>query len=969
MALEHYATLSEKCSMTPLLWLQYAQDTRSMDDTLSLAKEIVQLALEEFPGCVLLNIYYLDCCCAANANDQEDNWNVWNNAMKHIKGLQSSPHTMIEFYRLAVKCFPKKAQELFIDRAHSILQGNESIVSEMQSLELQNGASSSISAETYQAVEQGRKFVSQNMSILNRFEEDVAVAMTAECLDIPPSFSFPDFILEHNNRGDDGDSLNDVKMVYDWDRIITSLGGIQGKVFMGYGMMQTAQSFMNYVFGLFQHIKYLKKQSQRKGKGNDKEEQDGTADLIKLFSDLIVPTYERAISECPTVEILWEKYTRHLTYVLHDDESTMTPAQRAEALIQLKNVSSRAVKNCPYSVKLFTMKMQVVLEEVEAGRKVLEPDDLMNIVEEAVKGEFLPDSNSHLQVYLSACRIVKRRIMDLVSKATSSMGYDESERLDDSKKKRKKGGDVELKRFTAPLEEDVEQEVQDLIEDLREMYDAADGMLRKKYSDWTEGRYILYREKARVEAYICSPLVNGADGDDVIKCFEKLVRVHQPPHPDAWREYIQYMMGKSFVKKGTGDDGDDDEDGEKMTEVPGMVIAKFRFVRNMYQRALSSMKKANSEDQTQADFEYDAAMRVLCQEFQNFETAFGSDQSSIAASKLVSKKLESVQGRDVGTNAEVHIPTMANGNEPVTASSDSKRKRDDDNGADGDAEMEMTAEEPNAKKPKSDNAVETAIEQDMERKDDKQDTATATNMATANPDSTNEKKKKKGPNIWPIKPKPDHMVKVGKMEYPAHPFTVHVSNLSSETLDMDLYDLFRSKCGAIVHAKIFREKQHDHGTIPKSKCAALIQFEERESVEEALKLSGEFGLHEKLIVVARSHQPAVGVCPPGMHRLNPKGQGKHTKHNVKRKERRDGADASSTKEADKNQAEGNGEIKGEDVKAANQVDVKAANQVDTTGATATEEKVQEKKKPSSNSILAFRPRNVAQKQRKKKIGL
>ena len=74
-----------------------------------------------------------------------------------------------------------------------------------------------------------------------------------------------------------------------------------------------------------------------------------------------------------------------------------------------------------------------------------------------------------------------------------------------------------------------------------------------------------------------------------------------------------------------------------------------------------------------------------------------------------------------------------------------------------------------------------------------------------------------------------------------------------------------------------------------AKCAGLIQFEERESVEEALKLNDEVGLHDKLIAVARSHQPAVGVVPPGMQRKNPKGQGKHTKLNLKRRERRSNA--------------------------------------------------------------------------------
>lgn len=162
-------------------------------------------------------------------------------------------------------------------------------------------------------------------------------------------------------------------------------------------------------------------------------------------------------------------------------------------------------------------------------------------------------------------------------------------------------------------------------------------------------------------------------------------------------------------------------------------------------------------------------------------------------------------------------------------------------------------------------------------------------MTTASEPSKQDEKPR-GPNIWPIKPKPEHTVKVGNMEYPAHPYTVHVSNLSSDTMEMDLYDLFRPKCGPIVHVRIFREKAHGreqaHDHIPNSKGAGLIQFEERESVEKALELSGEVGLHEKLIVVTRSNQPAVSIVPPGMHRVNPKGHGKNSARNLKRKERR-----------------------------------------------------------------------------------
>ena len=107
--------------MTPLLWIQYAQDSRLIDA--ELAKEIIQLGLEEFPGCVFLWLYYLDCT---------KDWAVWEQAMQNIKGLQGS--FMIEIYRLAIKCFPSKAEELFIERATMLSVGNETIVDEIETV-------------------------------------------------------------------------------------------------------------------------------------------------------------------------------------------------------------------------------------------------------------------------------------------------------------------------------------------------------------------------------------------------------------------------------------------------------------------------------------------------------------------------------------------------------------------------------------------------------------------------------------------------------------------------------------------------------------------------------------------------------------------------------------------------------------------------------------------------------------------
>jgi len=126
-------------------------------------------------------------------------------------------------------------------------------------------------------------------------------------------------------------------------------------------------------------------------------------------------------------------------------------------------------------------------------------------------------------------------------------------------------------------------------------------------------------------------------------------------------------------------------------------------------------------------------------------------------------------------------------------------------------------------------------------------------------------------------------VKVGNLEYPAHEFTVRVFRLAETVNDMDLVETFQNsqKCGRLVHARILRDKNG------KSKGWGLVQFEERESVEKALGLDDNVGIHERTIKVQRSHMAAVpGIVPPGHHRVKPKGEGKATKRNLKRKAER-----------------------------------------------------------------------------------
>ena len=145
-----------------------------------------------------------------------------------------------------------------------------------------------------------------------------------------------------------------------------------------------------------------------------------------------------------------------------------------------------------------------------------------------------------------------------------------------------------------------------------------------------------------------------------------------------------------------------------------------------------------------------------------------------------------------------------------------------------------------------------------------------------------------------------------------------------------LVDIFKNKCGTIVHARILRERnQHGNGK-GKSKGWALVQFEERESVEKALALSGVIGLHEKLIKIERSHMPAVALVPAGMNRVNPKGAGKKSKFNESKRNGKALAVESSPK------------------------NVAAA---DSTASPPKEDNMER--------ILAFRPRGVQSKSKKK----
>jgi hypothetical protein len=92
----------------------------------------------------------------------------------------------------------------------------------------------------------------------------------------------------------------------------------------------------------------------------------------------------------------------------------------------------------------------------------------------------------------------------------------------------------------------------------------------------------------------------------------------------------------------------------------------------------------------------------------------------------------------------------------------------------------------------------------------------------------------------------EHLVRIGNVDYPAHPYTIRILNLAETVEDMDLVDRFRSY-GKIVHARILREKSHYHSAKVKSKRHGLVQFEEKDHVGSTLKLSGNIGLKERTL--------------------------------------------------------------------------------------------------------------------------
>jgi RNA recognition motif-containing protein len=363
------------------------------------------------------------------------------------------------------------------------------------------------------------------------------------------------------------------------------------------------------------------------------------------------------------------------------------------------------------------------------------------------------------------------------------------------------------------------------------MYDAVDTKLRTTHSTWTEGRSLLWKERAETEAHLLDPLrrvLNQSEApshtdDHALRSFEKAVRFHNPAHPDLCLAHIRHYRTRTVP----------------ITSETSVLI-RLRRTRTLFQKAVQSVGRPKDVSATVPSVpvqDFDIALASLWNEWLDFERVFGSERSLDQATLAVQKKLRKV------------VPLIESDPRPTTTKQDSKDRASK-------REHDDSDEDRHSKKAR----VE----------------AKASGGGKGMPPTENEGENNGGAVPDTLK---------AEMKYSAHPFTVRVSNLSEVTEDMDLVDTFRSRAGVVVHARIVRDK-HQHGGKGKSKGWGLVQFEERESVEKALELSGILGLHEKVINVERSHMAAVSVVPPGMHRVQTMGEGKSSKRNQKRRERK-----------------------------------------------------------------------------------
>lgn len=851
--LEEFAQFASLCPMTPSLWIRYAYDAGNTMLELSLGAlneenlekaefeeaalqacnvrfDILETAVTEFPGCdvlwatllqILLDTYYNPAINRRPATDHghiaERIQSVINRALYWVgQGTHSHSRHVVTIWRMYAhfayhreldaskddlnKDDAKKAlAEVFSLRSRTPLHGNDTLLQEAQEwipgiqerpIDVTNIAVKGYSS-LRDAIDKGkqysskiyqRRYESHELSAQSQMQADGLLSSTSS--------------MSHLDAKEE-DTL-----------------------YSGNGGFSLASVFVNYA-------KDLRGKSKQKRRGKQEVERYEE-------DDASVQMFERGISLCPTVDHIWIEYIYSVQQLLASTESL-----KIDDSISLLSLTNRAVRNCPYSLKLFTLKMNMVAEsQSPSGGAVIDEfdsDSIISIAKDACEGGFLPDIQQCLTIWLEACRVVRRALM------LAAQGKQKYDALDEpaGKKDDYNNNGGKLNDDQERRDENVDEEmlpyndsegIQYLIEDLRDCFEEASDYFRLHHSDWNIGRAKLWRERANVECNVVLPIVlqdarllsknlhmaglkeeNSGIGrvrgsmTDILegeRCFESTFRLH-PLYVEAWTEYIPFLTNSDIVKQS------------------GTFVG-IRKARTLIHRVIRNAPL----DSPSASLEY------LCSYFVTFEETYGSAESLSKAIHVVKEKLRKVQ-----------MHTKDNKESCMMVAENQQRQTNDLSGKRKFGDAELVEEEiKRQKRMEMEYSVSSAEEKPVNLK---------------------------------VPKEPAETVLIGKLSYPAHPYTVRVSNLSPTTEDLDLVDAFIT-CGKIVHARILREKPHNHQDHHdprklKSKGIGLIQFEEKESVIKALELNEAIGLHEHLIQVGRSHIPAVSsVVPPGMQRMNSK---------------------------------------------------------------------------------------------------
>jgi hypothetical protein len=1005
MSMEGFATLSSHCPMTPLLWMQYAHDAevlmeglimlelsaengreqyqqgewrlqqmQSKKSALESSTGILELALAEFSGCAVLQLYYLE--SLAEYINQIEGLRLFN-ALDDVVGMEVDDMQAIrnklstaflcawesvgrgshvnegaivaEIYRLngsfllyslssavaelkrnGVGTSDASEKDTILHQIATLfLQWSKTPMGEgsndemMQDLEyIWDEARSLVlllcvgdeeldkltydieqqKAILWANIDSERKKTSSLTNIFSSYENEIDIAMSSEGIALPRQ-SFLDQSQDQLISTTGGSTPNKYLLSLrrsKWNYIL--LGGTNSFL-LGLGGVETSMAFLKAA----SFLQNIYQGTIGKGKTVDNTERSSIEDHIAKYKGLVISSlFERAISECPTVESVWVAYMNFLReeWTLLRNNASGQRHQEQELASALQSTSHRAIRNCPYSCTLFELRM-ATLGLISSSD--LEPDDITAVINEATELGFLNHNREALlHLRLVAILVVTRKLMSLVSSGTTATSsghgkdYDECEEmvmLPPANRKNSTNGAVHY----LSLNTTVMEEVQDLIEDIRDMYDEADSYLFKSHATWSEGRSTFWKHRALTEAYTLCPISmafekafdydNEEDDDmvadkEAIQCFEKLIKSQKPCHPDSWREYIKYASASQIYMLGRASNSTQSKPDRTAT-----ALRTLRRTRGLYNRAMSSVRKAGQAttapvenkqlwlgkgiEGTMFQRDYDAALLDLCREYLAFERGGGSEESFSHAQTLVRSKLANW---DPVAATVAPIPS-------IQEESHGKRKLKADGSASShpeDASSTITGN-------RNENDNE-GCDEGLKRVKVK----------------TNLKQPKKTDGV--------HRVRIGKVDYPAHPYTIHVSNLSKDTQDMDLVDAFLHEFGAVVHARILRDKltgKGGHHFKGESKCAGLIQFEERSSVEDAVRRDGEFEVQGRQVKIQRSHMPAVGVVPPGMHRVNPKGEGKVSKKNMLKKSNVDGMDVEAEGKGDEGQTTEGGDQRNE----------------------------------------------------------